>query len=153
MSRDSTDIGRGRELSPELGRRVGRLARERGDPVTGDRLRRRSRLSGAARRLTFRQMEDDEGDAALDQQKVNGDLPDPPVVGGAVDELSVARPGDKLQKSLSPGGRRLGHKADGLAHPRRAVRGFIGHYEGHVGLILPAVPAFVCEYAPRTRTY
>ena len=106
----------------------------------------RARLAGGARRLAPRQPERDGRDAAFDEQQVHRDLAEAPVVGGPGAEVRIARAAYSLQQLASPSVRGFDKEADGLAHPRWAVRRFIAQDERHVRLILTCM----CENAPRT---
>jgi hypothetical protein len=72
-----------------------------------------------------------ERDAAFDDQEVDGDLTDAPVIVRPRGQLRVARPCDAREESLAPFVCRITEEADSLTDPSRTVRRVIGYGERH----------------------
>jgi hypothetical protein len=79
----------------------------------------------------MRETKGDECDAAFDEQEVDGDLTDTPVVVRSRPELGVARPFDAGEDSRATPVGPIGEEADSLTDPLRTVRRIIRYGERH----------------------
>src|SRR5438093_11532022 len=121
----------GRELGSQPAQGDGGLVGERGDARPGHGRRSRSWLAGRAAFLSERETKGDECDATLDDQEVNGDLADAPVVVRPRGEVLVGRMFDSRQESRAPFVRPPRDEPDGLADPARTVRRVFRYGERH----------------------
>jgi len=80
MAGGRTGVRFSRKLGAEPAQSAGSLVGERGDARPSHGGRGRPRLTGRARSLSLSETKGDQRDAALDDQEVDGDLADPPVV-------------------------------------------------------------------------
>jgi len=71
--------------------------------------------------LSLRETKGDECDATLDDQEVNGDLADAPVVVRPRGEVRVGSLFDAAQESGAPFVRAVGDEVDGMAEPAGTV--------------------------------
>ena len=81
--------------------------------------------------MSLRETKGDECDAALDQEEVNGDLTEAPVVVRSGGELGVAHLFDAREESRTPHIGAVGQEPDSLTDPLRTVRGIIRYGERH----------------------
>jgi len=81
--------------------------------------------------LSLRETKGDECDAAFDEEEVDGDLTDPPVVVRSGHEVGVAHLFDAREESRAPFVGPLGEEPDSLTDPLRTVRGIIRYGERH----------------------
>lgn len=84
-----------------------------------------------ARFLSVRETKGDQRDAALDDQEVDGDLTDAPVIVRPRREVFVARLFDACEESRAPLVCPVGKEADSLTDPGRTVRRVISYGERH----------------------
>jgi hypothetical protein len=81
--------------------------------------------------LSLSETKGDQRDATLDDQEVDGDLTDPPVVIRTHGEVGVGGMFDPREESRTPIVGPLGEEADSLTDPTRTVWRVIGYGERH----------------------
>ena len=96
-----------------------------------------------ARGLSLRQAEGDQGDAAFDEQEMNGHLAQTPVQLGPRHQLRLGRGGDPHEEPVPAPAGAFGDQAERLGDPGGPIGGLIRHDQGHLRLILPRISAFV----------
>jgi hypothetical protein len=124
-------VGRGGELGLEPAQRACGLLGERGDARPGHARRGRSWLARRPGFLSMRETKGDQSDAALDDQEVDRDLTDPPVLVRPGRKFPVAHPFDTFKESRASPVRPLSEEPNSLADPLRTVRGIIRYGERH----------------------
>lgn len=81
--------------------------------------------------LSLRETKGDQCDAAFDEEEVDGDLTDAPVVVRSRHELRVARLFDTTEETHASLVGLIGQEPDSLTDPLRTVRGIIRYGERH----------------------
>lgn len=119
------------ELGPKPAQGPSSLLGKRGDARPGHGRRSGSWLTRRPTFLSLRETKGDERDAAFDDQEVDGDLTDAPVVVRSRRELGVAHLFDAREESSAPLVGTLGEEADSLTDPLRTVRRVIRYGERH----------------------
>ena len=120
-----------RELGPEPPKGASSLLGERGDARPGNGRRSGSWLTSRPTFLSLGETKGDECDAAFDEEEVDGDLTDSPVVVRARREVGVARLFDAREESRAPFVGAVGEEPESLTDPLRTVRGIIRYGERH----------------------
>lgn len=119
------------ELGPEPSQGPSGLVGKRGDARPGHGRRSGSRLSRRPTFLSLRETKGDECDAAFDDQEVDRDLTQAPVVVGSGRELGVAHPFDSREETPTPLVGPIGEEADSLTDPLGTVGRVIRYGERH----------------------
>jgi hypothetical protein len=81
--------------------------------------------------LPLSETKGDQSDAPLDDEEVDGDLTDAPVVVRPCGQVDVARLVDAREESHAPVVHPVGDEADSLTDPSRTVRRVIRYGERH----------------------